>query len=60
MASHTDHPDPAHLHPSPGHDGSGAPYSRTGEVAEWTCPMHPEIRRPGPGACPICGMALSR
>jgi P-type Cu2+ transporter len=24
----------------------------------WTCPMHPEIRRPGPGNCPICGMAL--
>jgi YHS domain-containing protein len=20
----------------------------TGEVAEWTCPMHPEIRQPGP------------
>ena len=20
--------------------------------------MHPQIRRPGPGACPICGMAL--
>jgi Cu+-exporting ATPase len=20
--------------------------------------MHPEIRRPGPGPCPICGMAL--
>ncbi len=30
----------------------------TVEAAEWTCPMHPEIRRPGPGACPICGMAL--
>lgn len=28
------------------------------DVAEWTCPMHPEIRRPGPGSCPICGMAL--
>ena len=27
-------------------------------ASEWTCPMHPEIRRPGPGACPICGMAL--
>ncbi|MGY0540949.1 copper-transporting P-type ATPase [Nocardioides sp. YJ-D4] len=27
-------------------------------MTEWTCPMHPEIRRPGPGACPICGMAL--
>ncbi len=24
----------------------------------YTCPMHPEIRRVGPGACPICGMAL--
>ncbi|HEY0628953.1 MAG TPA: heavy metal translocating P-type ATPase [Sphingomicrobium sp.] len=24
----------------------------------WTCPMHPEIRRDGPGQCPICGMAL--
>ena len=25
---------------------------------EWTCPMHPEIVRDAPGACPICGMAL--
>lgn len=24
----------------------------------WTCPMHPQIRREGPGTCPICGMAL--
>jgi Cu+-exporting ATPase len=24
----------------------------------WTCPMHPQIQRPGPGSCPICGMAL--
>jgi Cu+-exporting ATPase len=24
----------------------------------WTCPMHPEIRRDKPGACPLCGMAL--
>jgi Cu+-exporting ATPase len=32
---------------------SGAP-----GAGEWTCPMHPEIRRPGPGPCPICGMAL--
>ncbi len=24
----------------------------------WTCPMHPQIRRPEPGHCPICGMAL--
>jgi len=26
--------------------------------AIYTCPMHPEIRQAGPGACPICGMAL--
>ncbi len=26
--------------------------------AIYTCPMHPEIRQIGPGACPICGMAL--
>ena len=25
---------------------------------EYVCPMHPEIVRPEPGACPICGMAL--
>jgi Cu+-exporting ATPase len=25
---------------------------------EYTCPMHPQVRQMGPGACPICGMAL--
>ena len=25
---------------------------------EYTCPMHAPIVRPGPGSCPICGMAL--
>jgi len=25
---------------------------------EYTCPMHPQIVRDVPGACPICGMAL--
>jgi Cu+-exporting ATPase len=24
----------------------------------WTCPMHPEVVRSVPGACPLCGMAL--
>ena len=28
------------------------------EGAVYTCPMHPEIRQPSPGFCPICGMAL--
>jgi Cu+-exporting ATPase len=26
--------------------------------AKYTCPMHPEIVKDGPGNCPICGMAL--
>ncbi len=27
-------------------------------AAEYTCPMHPEVRQKGPGSCPKCGMAL--
>ncbi|MEO8737884.1 MAG: heavy metal translocating P-type ATPase [Edaphobacter sp.] len=30
----------------------------TATGGEYTCPMHPEVRRDGPGDCPICGMAL--
>jgi Cu+-exporting ATPase len=29
-----------------------------GSSSEYTCPMHPEIVRAAPGACPLCGMAL--
>jgi P-type Cu+ transporter len=32
--------------------------SKPAAGAMHTCPMHPEVRKPGPGACPICGMAL--
>jgi len=42
---------PATPPPSDGHGAGSAD-------AEYTCPMHPEIRQMGPGACPICGMAL--
>lgn len=24
----------------------------------WTCSMHPQVRLPNPGSCPICGMKL--
>nr|WP_074788193.1 heavy metal translocating P-type ATPase [Roseovarius tolerans] len=40
---------------------SGNAEMAKGNVAhdtQWTCPMHPEIIRDEPGACPICGMAL--
>jgi len=28
------------------------------DVLFWTCSMHPQIRQPGPGKCPICHMDL--
>ncbi len=34
------------------------PPAKTTPQSAYTCPMHPEIVRPGPGSCPICGMAL--
>ncbi len=38
--------------------GAGA-VSSTKHVEEvWTCPMHPQIRQPNPGKCPLCGMDL--
>jgi Cu+-exporting ATPase len=34
------------------------PPTKTEPQGEYTCPMHPEIKQPGPGSCPKCGMAL--
>ncbi len=31
-----------------------------GTKTDYVCPMHPQIVRDGPGACPICGMALEK
>ena len=43
---------PAESAPAPAHP-------RVGPTAEeFTCPMDPEVRQRGPGACPKCGMAL--
>src|SRR5699024_7362921 len=28
------------------------------ETEVWTCSMHPQIQKPEPGKCPICGMDL--
>ena len=38
--------------------GAGRGVTVADPDAEYTCPMHPEIRQIGPGSCPICGMAL--
>ena len=37
---------------------AAAPHDAAPAGAVWTCPMHPEVREPRPGACPKCGMAL--
>ena len=38
--------------------GDTPPPEPVPEGTIYTCPMHPEVRQAGPGACPICGMAL--
>jgi Cu(I)/Ag(I) efflux system membrane fusion protein len=53
-----------------GGSGSGIDHTRHLHEAEalaaveneqiWTCSMHPQIRQPKPGKCPICGMDLIR
>jgi Cu+-exporting ATPase len=40
------------------HDGAREPVSAADMEREYTCPMDPEVRQKGPGACPKCGMAL--
>lgn len=34
------------------------PETATAAETVWTCSMHPQIRQPHPGDCPICGMDL--
>lgn len=46
------------VHDGCGHHGHAAPAAKAASGTLWTCPMHPQIRRDHPGACPICGMAL--
>lgn len=37
-------------------ESAGAEAPASGTI--FTCPMHPQIRQPGAGRCPICGMEL--
>jgi len=60
--SHHDHHHHAKVTTAPAAQPSQHRSQRAAAVEQpgtiYTCPMHPEIRRLGPGACPICGMAL--
>ena len=46
----------ATLPPSPSTPADPVAASAAGTI--YTCPMHPQVRQPTPGNCPICGMAL--
>ncbi|MES1981344.1 MAG: heavy metal translocating P-type ATPase [Pseudomonadota bacterium] len=43
--------------PSAAHQETKSALSDSKDVT-YTCPMHPEIKKIGPGICPKCGMAL--
>ena len=43
----------------PAHEAHAAAEVQPAKKATvWTCSMDPQIRRPGPGKCPLCGMDL--
>ena len=59
-ASEAKGPDHGHA-PDSGHrhkPAAATPAQAPSAGVRYTCPMHPEIVRDRPGACPICGMAL--
>ena len=56
--------DHAHCHGHDAHSSQGAAMGEYDSVPPgydgpvYTCPMHPEVRQPRPGSCPLCGMGL--
>ncbi|HET7730387.1 MAG TPA: copper-translocating P-type ATPase [Usitatibacter sp.] len=53
---HSAHQGHAHHEPPPAAPAVTPVPAEEGTV--YTCPMHPQVRQPKPGNCPICGMAL--
>jgi membrane fusion protein, copper/silver efflux system len=46
------------FHSSGKNDIRAVQSAETADSKIWTCAMHPQIRMPQPGKCPICGMEL--
>jgi Cu(I)/Ag(I) efflux system membrane fusion protein len=44
---------------APVEPGASAPQEAPDAVAFYTCAMHPSVRSPDPGICPICSMTLT-
>jgi len=53
---HGDHHNKSGSEPVTGGKYDKVPEGFTGTI--YICPMHPEVRNPEPGSCPICGMGL--
>jgi Cu+-exporting ATPase len=51
------HHDVQHAHHHPPAPAAASAHAPGANDVEYTCPMHPQVRQPGPGHCPICGMA---
>ncbi len=51
---------PAEVTARKGTDVTKGRFDREIAAGDYTCPMHPEVSRPNPGSCPICGMTLER
>ncbi|MBN9307863.1 heavy metal translocating P-type ATPase [Devosia sp.] len=55
---HAGHDHAHHAHHGHSHGAAPVDPASVPQGTKWTCPMHPEIVKDGPGDCPICGMAL--
>ena len=62
MAQEDRHDHASHEESRSARAGGATEHSAQGDThatnAIYTCPMHPQIRKIGPGNCPICGMTL--
>jgi len=54
--SHTGHAEGSHTRTEA---AGSSTRSTAGDIAHYTCPMHPSVRAEVPGPCPICGMDLT-
>ncbi len=67
VSEHSDHNHSGHGHANAHAHSSATAAEKSGEYDTvpadyggtiYTCPMHAQVRHPGPGSCPICGMGL--
>jgi len=59
MPAHANHDDSiTQIAAAPTNQAAAPGPKHSATAVRFTCPMHPQIIRSGPGSCPICGMAL--